>query len=196
MYTGLIAGTGAIAATTPADGGCRLRVDTGGVVSPAPGDSVAVAGVCLTAERTGERWFEAFLSAATVDRTYLADLAPGDAVNLEAPLRAGDPLDGHVVRGTVDTTTTVAAVEADGETTRVAFWVPDGFAPFLAGTGAVAVDGASLTVTEVDDRRFAVALVPETRERTTFSELSVDERVHLEADPLARYARARAGEAA
>ena len=111
MYAGLVDGVGTVAATTADGDGHRLRVDTDGIVSPAVGDSVSVSGVCLTAERVGEGWFEAFLSAETVERTYLADLPVGAPVNLEAPLAVGDSIDGHLVGGTVADTARVLAVE-------------------------------------------------------------------------------------
>ncbi|WP_276258452.1 riboflavin synthase [Haloglomus litoreum] len=187
MYTGIVEATGTVRETTAVDGGHRLRLGTP-FTDIQPGDSVAVHGVCLTAEQVGDGWFEAFCSAETVDRTYLADLPAGSAVNIERPVRADDRLDGHVVKGTVDTVTSVRAVERDGDTVRYRLERPD--EPYLVEKGAVALDGASLTVTDVTPREFAVATIPETRERTTLSGKAPGDPVHVEFDVLARYARA------
>lgn len=189
MYTGIVATTGTVTELTPTDGGgCHLRVESPSLADVDPGDSVAVAGVCLTAEETGDDWLTAALSSETVARTFLADLDLGAAVNLERPVRADDRLDGHVVKGTVDCVGTVRALEADGEGRRLAVDVPAAFDRYIAPKGAVAVDGASLTVAERDADGFTVALVPETAERTTLAAKTPGDPVHLEADPLARYA--------
>ncbi|SNZ12456.1 riboflavin synthase alpha chain [Natronoarchaeum philippinense] len=187
MYAGLVSGTGRIEASTADGEGHRLRIDTNGLVDPELGDSVSVSGVCLTADRAGDGWFEAFLSTETVERTYLAELPIGAQVNLESPLALGESIDGHLVGGTVTATSEVAATEDIGTGWRYEFSIPDGFAPYLAEKGAVAVDGASLTVSELAGDRFAVAVIPETRELTTLSEKSRGDPVHLEPDPVATY---------
>lgn len=187
MYTGVVSGTGRVIASETAGAGHELRVETDGHVDPEPGDSVAVDGVCLTATAVGPGWFEAYLSEETVARTLLADRPVGTPVNLEPPLTLADGLDGHLVRGCVETTTELLAVESNGTGRRYEFAVPDGFAGLLVEKGGVAVDGVSLTVADLDSERFAVAVVPETRDRTTLSERDPGDRVHLEADPVAKY---------
>jgi len=187
MYAGLVVGTGRIESSTTDGDGLRLRIGANGVVVPAPGDSVSVSGVCLTADRVGDGWFEAFLSPETVDRTYLAELSVGAPVNLEPPLALGESVDGHLVGGTVATTSEVVAVEDDGTGWIYEFTIPDGFAPYLAEKGTVAVDGASLTVAELKSDRFAVSVIPETYEVTTLSEKEPGDSVHLEPDPVATY---------
>ena len=187
MYAGLVDGTGRIGSSTTEGEGRRLRIDANGLVDPAVGDSVSVAGACLTADRVGNGWFEAFLSAETVERTYLAELPLGAPVNLESPLALGEPIDGHLVGGTVAATSEVLAVEDDEAGWTYEFAIPDGFAPYLAEKGAVTVDGASLTVAELDADRFAVAVIPETYELTTLSEKEPGDPVHLEPDPVATY---------
>lgn len=187
MYTGVVPGTGRVTASEPAGAGHELCIETDGHVDPETGDSVAVDGVCLTATAVGPDRFEAHLSAETVARTLLADRPVGTPVNLEPPLTLADGLDGHLVRGCVETTTELLAVESTGPDRRYEFAVPDGFAGLLAEKGGVAVDGVSLTVAALEADRFAVAVVPETRERTTLSEREPGDRLHLEADPVAKY---------
>lgn len=187
MYAGLVAGAGRIESSKTEGDGHRLRIDANGLVDPAVGDSVSVAGVCLTADRIGDGWFEAFLSAETVDRTYLAELPVGAPVNLESPLALGESIDGHLVGGTVAATSEVVAVDDGDSGWTYEFAIPDGFAPYLAEKGSVAVDGTSLTVAELESDRFAVAVIPETYALTTLSEKDPGDPVHLEPDPVATY---------
>jgi riboflavin synthase len=195
MYTGVVRHTGRIEAVEPYHDGAALEVATPDL-GLGGGDSVAVDGVCLTVEATTDDGFRAFASGETVATTVLVD-REGEPVNLETPVSMTDALDGHVTKGTVDSTATVDAIDrecADGTWTyHVA--IPDGHAAHLAPKGAVALDGVSLTVDSVDDDAgtFAIAVIPETRERTTLSRRDAGDRMHFEADVLARYA-ARASE--
>jgi riboflavin synthase len=183
MYTGVTETTGAIQSVDRSDGGCELRISL-----PAEelttGDSIGLSGVCVTAEEVGEGWFEASLSGETVARTYLADCQPGDVVNIERLVAADGLLDGHVVKGTVD-----GAIEDREADWRFSFAVPDGYEQYVVEKGAVALDGISLTVTEVDDSEgtFSVAVVPATYDRTTLATTAVGDSVHFEADILAKY---------
>lgn len=186
MYTGVVEQTGELLSRDRTDEGCRVRVATD-AAGLSPDDSIGVHGVCLTAERVDEGWFEAYLSAETVARTYLADLSPGDVVNVERPTAPDGMLDGHVVKGTVDAVTDVTGIEDAGEGWRYEFRIPDGHARYLVEKGAVALDGISLTVADLGPETFAVAVVPRTRKVTTLSEKSVGDPVHFEADVLAKY---------
>ncbi|WP_224449523.1 riboflavin synthase [Haloprofundus salilacus] len=191
MFTGLVETTGTISKTESAAEGRRLRVETAFATDLAVGKSVAVSGVCLTVERRSDDWFEAFATEETLGRTYLSDLRVGDAVNLERPMPADGRFDGHVVKGTVDATGTVAGIREQAEGVEFVFDVPNSFAGYLVEKGAVAVDGASLTVADYGDRSFTVAAIPETLQLTTFSEKDVSDPVHLEADVLAKYVERR-----
>lgn len=186
MYTGVVETTGRIESKKRVDSGCRLRIeaDTSGLQ---PDDSISIGGVCLTAEAVGEDWFDAFLSAETVARTYLADLSVGDHVNVERPLGADGQFDGHVVKGTVDTVVDIVDIESLGEDWIVTFAIPEGYGQYLVEKGAVAVDGISLTVADLTAETFSVAVVPQTYEVTTLSEKQVGDPVHFEADILAKY---------
>ncbi|MFD1514054.1 riboflavin synthase [Halomarina rubra] len=188
MYTGLVEEVGRIVAVTPETSGCRVVVEAP-VTDLAVDDSVAVSGVCLTAEAVGDGWFEAYLSAETVERTYLASLRPGAAVNIERPLSADGRFDGHVVKGTTDTTTEVVAIEerGDNDDRLLTVAIPDGYEQYLVEKGAVAVDGISLTVADLTEETFTLAIIPQTNAKTTLSEKAVGDPVHFEADVLAKY---------
>jgi riboflavin synthase len=108
-------------------------------------------------------------------------------VNIEPALRAGDPLGGHYVQGHVDAVGRVQSVEAEGEGLRVFVQAPDQVLRYCVEKGSVTVDGVSLTVAELADDAFAVALVPHTLEATTLSDLSPGRAVNLESDVLAKY---------
>lgn len=193
MYTGLVETTGELSGRESLADGCRLRFETrtGDLVVD---ESISVSGVCLTAERVADGWFEAYLSSETVDRTYLADAELGTTVNIERPLSPDGQFDGHVVKGTVDTVTRLRAVERSADTgqRRLTFAVPEDDEQYLIEKGNVTLDGISLTVAAVDGSTFDVAVVPRTAEITTLSELSVGDPVHFEADLFAKYAERRA----
>jgi riboflavin synthase len=153
----------------------------------APGDSIAVNGVCLTATVAHDGAFEAQAVAETLQRSTLGALEAGSAVNLEAPLRAGEPLGGHIVQGHVDGIGTISAMHEEGFSRVLTIDVAPALQRYLAEKGSVAVDGVSLTVSALGDGGFSVALVPETLERTTLGDVAVGDRVNLEVDILAKY---------
>jgi riboflavin synthase len=179
MFTGLVQTTGTVATF---EGG-HLRVEAA-LEDVSEGDSVAVNGVCLTATEVGGEGFAADVVEETLRRSSLGSLAPGDRVNLELPLRAIDRLGGHIVQGHVDGLGTVDSLGPDG-VLRVA--APAELLRYVVEKGSIAIDGVSLTAAEVDDEGFAVALIPETLERTTLGALSPGAAVNLEVDVLAKY---------
>ncbi|MBA2506537.1 MAG: riboflavin synthase [Thermoleophilaceae bacterium] len=177
MFTGLIQGTGEVRSA-----GSRIAVATPLGAQLRPGDSVAVNGVCLTAVDPGAEGFAADVMDETLSRSSLGALGEGDAVNLELPLRAGDPLGGHVVQGHVDGLGEVLDPAPD-----LRIGAPPDLLRYVVVKGSIAVDGVSLTVGEVDDEAFFVHLIPETLERTTLGALARGDRVNLEVDILAKY---------
>jgi riboflavin synthase len=187
MFTGLVAGKGTVEAIERADGGARLRVRTQLAAELSGGESIAVNGVCLTAREPDGGSFAADLMAETLERSSLGPLAEGDEVNLELPLRAGDPLGGHVVQGHVDGTGSVESVTDEGLARVVRVAAPSELLRYVVEKGSIAVDGVSLTVTEVDDGGFSVSLIPETLERTTLGSAEPGRTVNLEVDVLAKY---------
>ena len=183
MFTGIVRELG----TVDAFDGSRLVVaapDT--AASAALGDSVAVAGVCLTVvERDGERL--AFdVVPETLARTVLGDLDVGGTVNVEPSLRVGDQLGGHVVQGHVDAVGRVRSVSAEGEGRRVWIDAPETIVRYCIEKGSIAVDGVSLTIAALDDEGFEIALIPHTLAVTTLSRLEPGEEVNLEADVLGK----------
>ena len=187
MFTGIVEGTGTVAAVTADDDGRRLRIRTEDIGPFDHGQSISVGGVCLTVEAHAEDWFEVFTAAETIEKTYLGELSAGDAVNVERALPADGRFDGHVVQGHVDTTATVEGIEQVGEDWRYTFSLPEEISQYVVSKGSIAVDGISLTVAERDGESFEVAIIPATREITTLSEKGVGDPVHLEVDVMAKY---------
>ncbi len=188
MFTGIVREKGRVEAV---DGGTevvRLTVAAPATAAQvAVGDSVAVNGVCLTvvAAEDGRLAFDAV--SETLSRTSLGALQPGRHVNLELPLRVGEPLGGHVVQGHVDGVGFVRTVEAEGEGSRMWFDAPPEILRYVIEKGSIAVDGVALTVAAFDDAGFSVALIPHTLAETTLGEFEPGRPVNLEADVLAKY---------
>jgi riboflavin synthase len=199
MFTGIIQAVGRVAALEPRGGDLRLVIDTADLWSKigaqrfADGESIAVSGVCLTAIDARDGCFAADVSRETLDLTTLGMLATGARVNLEAALRAGDPLGGHIVSGHVDGLATVVEVREDARSLRVSIEAPRSLSRFIAPKGSVALDGVSLTVNSVDDCVFGVNLIPHTVQVTTFSALAEGVKLNLEIDPIARYVQRMLG---
>jgi riboflavin synthase len=189
MFTGIVQAVGTVAEITPAEAGCRMRIDCPDLEPErwSEGDSVAVAGCCLTALAIDERGFSADLSAETLARTSLGGRAAGDPVNLEPALAVGDRLGGHLVSGHVDGLAEVVSIEPAGDSRIFRFRVPETLARFIAEKGSVTLDGVSLTVNGVDGQYFDVNLIPHTLAVTTLGRLDAGDRVNLEVDLLARY---------
>ena len=187
MFTGLVAGMGNVEAVEEDGDGVRLRVSTPLGAELAPGDSVAVNGVCLTAVDPSADGFGADVMAETLRRSSLGPLGAGDAVNLELPLRASDRLGGHIVQGHVDGTGTVESATDEGFARNVRIACGTEVLRYIVEKGSIAIDGVSLTVASVDDDGFTVSLIPETLERTTLGEATPGRVVNLEVDVLAKY---------
>jgi len=183
VFTGLVAGKGVVRALS----GGRLEVQTELAGQLAPGDSIAVNGVCLTAVERSNGTFAADVMPETLRHTSLEPLAEGDEVNLELPLRAGDRLGGHVMQGHVDGTGTVDSVTEEGNSRVVRIKTPAELLRYVVQKGSIAVDGVSLTVSGVDDQAFEVSLIPETLARTTLGAAAPGRTVNLEVDVLAKY---------
>ena len=187
MFTGLVAGMGSVEAVEEDGEGVRLRVATPLGAELAPGDSVAVNGVCLTAVDPSADGFRADVMAETLRRSSLGPLSAGDHVNLELPLRASDRLGGHIVQGHVDGTGTVESASDEGFARVVRIAAGPDVLRYVVEKGSIAIDGVSLTVASVDDGGFTVSLIPETLERTTLGEAVAGRVVNLEVDVLAKY---------
>lgn len=198
MFTGIVESTGIVRELSPLaqrpGGGsaAALMVSGGETLAELPlGASVAVNGVCLTVARQTPAGAGFDVVPETLQRTNFGDLRSGQRVNLERSLRAGAPLDGHVVQGHVDGIGVIERI--DHAQTGWGVWLrttPE-IIRFVVPKGSIAIDGVSLTVVAVEAGSFSVALIPFTLERTTLGERRTGERVNLETDILARIAVAR-----
>ena len=188
MFTGIVREIGTVEEVEQSEEGANLRVRAGLAAELAAGDSVSVSGACLTVGSTSDGAFEADVMNQTLSLTTLGELQVGASVNLEPPLRAGDPLGGHLVQGHVDGTGEVRQVSEDGFARRLVLAAPRQLERFIVERGSVTVDGVSLTVAALAEDGFEVSLIPETLERTTLRELAEKSRVNLEVDVIARYA--------
>jgi riboflavin synthase len=187
VFTGLVQDLGEVEAVERGEDGARLRISTRLGAEIAGGDSVAVNGVCLTATAADARGFEAEAMNQTLSLTSLGPLAVGDRVNLELPVRAGEPLGGHIVQGHVDGTGEVTSVSADGFSRRLRVHLGPELIRYTAERGSIALDGVSLTVGALGEDWVEVALIPETLERTNLGEASAGRKLNVECDVVAKY---------
>lgn len=190
MFTGLIEARGEVLRLEhePGQADARLEIRAPRVTDDAaPGDSIAVNGVCLTVVTIADDGFTADVLPETLRRTSLGELAPGSPVNLERALAAPARLGGHIVQGHVDGVATLASRTAGERWDDLVFEAPRELLRYVAEKGSVAVDGISLTVTDVTARGFGVSIIPTTSRETTLGALEVGTSVNLEVDVLANY---------
>ena len=193
MFTGIVAGVGRILEVErlSADGGVRLTVDASDVpaFSVEVGDSVAIAGACMTAVLVDRGVFAVNTSKESLARTAGLD-APGE-VNIETSIRAGDSLGGHLVAGHVDGVGEVVSMTPAHESWALVVRAPAELSKYFAYKGSVTVDGVSLTVNRVVDGtqgcEFSVNVIPHTHRVTTLRSLRAGSRVNIEVDLIARY---------
>jgi riboflavin synthase len=179
MFTGIVEELGSVGSVAPD----RVRISAATVLADAQvGDSIAVDGCCLTVVDQGEGWWAADVSEETLKRTTLGDRQPGDRVNLERPVRAQDRLGGHIVQGHVDA---VGEIVDPAPDLRVR--MPRELLRYVVEKGSIAVDGVSLTVVEVLDDGFTVAVIPHTAAVTTLGHKGPGDRVNLEVDVTVKY---------
>lgn len=187
MFTGIITDCGTVRAVRPgADSVFEISttLDLGNL---ALGASVACAGVCLSVLEKADDWFAVQVSGETRARSTAGAWRAGTRLNLERSLRLGDELSGHIVLGHVDAMAELVARRPEGESLRLTFEAPRGCELSIAPKGSIALDGVSLTVNEVEGRRFGVNVIPVTRTQTTLDALRPGDAVNLELDVIARY---------
>jgi len=190
VFSGIIEAIGTVLRLERSGEDAVLEIDGGFDPSELRlGESIATAGVCLTVREVTHNGFVADLSAETLRRTTLGSLHAGSRVNLERSLRVGDRIGGHFVFGHVDAVGEIRVLERDAAGLRLVVSIPASFRSFVVDKGSVAVDGISLTMCDCSDDAFAVALIPHTLAVTSLAFGRAGDRVNLEADMLARYAR-------
>lgn len=187
MFTGIVEQVGTLVEVKPMAGGFRVRVATSLAGETIPGDSIAVNGVCLTALVAADDEVHFDIGPETARITTLGALERGQTVNLERPLRADARLGGHFVLGHVDGVGVVEELRPEGESLWITVSYPAPLAPLFIRKGSVTIDGVSLTVAGLDDRRLDVMIVPYTRAHTTLGVRAVGDRVNLECDVLGKY---------
>ncbi len=187
MFTGLIEQVGELVERKPTSAGVRLRIATPLARDLAPGDSVAVNGVCLTAIVADDSELHADVGPETLRVTTLGSLARGSLVNLERPLRADGRFGGHFVQGHVDAVGYVEELRADADFHWLTVSFPAALAPYIVHKGSIAVDGISLTVAGLGVDRFDVQIVPFTMTHTNLQRAQLRDRVNLECDMVGKY---------
>ncbi len=190
MFSGLIRYRGTVVSNKfRSDGGARLVVNCEGVEAehPAPGDSIAINGICLTATAVAAAAVAFDVIPETLACSTTGDLQTGDVVNVEYALRVGDRVGGHFVYGHGDAAAVVLSRVAEGQGERMRIELPATLTRSIVPKAFVTVDGISLTVAATGEGWFEIALIPETLARTTLAARPPGSRVNLEVDPIARY---------
>lgn len=184
MFTGIVEEVGAVVRRSGADLAIMAETVLEGV---AQGDSIAIDGACMTVVEFTEDTFVVQVSPESYARTTLGELKPGDAVNLERAMAAGDRFGGHFVQGHVDAVGRVERVEPQGDFSMWTFHAPPEVAQYLVPKGAVTVDGISLTVVDPSADSFGVAVIPTTLRETKLQSKGPGDPVNLEADSFAKH---------
>jgi riboflavin synthase len=202
MFTGLVQCLAAVRAVRSMPPGKRIDIafSPDGEVAlgqiargdVALGDSVAINGCCLTMVGGGDECLAFDAGPETLARTNLGELTAGSAVNIELSLRVGDRLGGHFVSGHIEGVGTLAERRDERDWSTLWFNYPHELGRYMVAKGSIAVDGVSLTLVDVEQERFSVALIPHTLQATTLGRLGVGARVNLETDLLAKYAQKKA----
>ncbi len=188
MFTGIIEEVGKIKSVSRGRASSRLTISGKKIFDDLKiGDSVAVSGVCLTADEIGTDWFAADVMHETLNRTILGSLAVGDSVNLERAVKLGGRLGGHIVTGHIDGAGVIADIKKDDNAVIFKIKVGGGLARQIAEKGSVAIDGISLTVALAAGDMFTVSVIPHTAANTALIHKKIGSRVNIETDCIAKY---------
>ncbi len=187
MFTGLIQSIGAVHDVDREGQGMRLVI-LAPDIDVQIGASVCVTGVCLTVSKKNDFLYSFDVLDVTTEKTTLGKLKIDDHLNLETSLKVGDELGGHFVYGHVDTMVAVSSSKIMHDDLILSFNMPSTFHECIVAQGSIAIDGVSLTISDVDENIFSVSIIPHTRSKTTLRHLSVGDMVNVEIDMLAKYA--------
>ncbi len=188
MFSGLVETKTPVKLLESEAGGVRLQLQRPDIFDDvAIGDSIAVQGCCLTVVELSDQALSFQAGEETLAKTSLGGLRTGDSVNVERSLALGDRIGGHLVTGHIDGPGRLLSRSDQAEWSTMVFGAATALMLQMASKGSITVDGVSLTLVDVDDRSFSVALIPHTLQHTTLGNLQVGDRVNLETDLLAKY---------
>ncbi|MDA2911087.1 riboflavin synthase [Nitrospiraceae bacterium AH_259_D15_M11_P09] len=188
MFTGIVEEIGVVKALESSLAGTRLTILASTVMETLTvGASVSVNGACLTVVAVGDREFSAEVSRETLSVTALGRLITSAPVNLERALKINERIDGHLVSGHVDGVGTLTSRRQEGNAIVLRIEAPKEVLRYCVPKGSITVDGASLTINELNDRSFSVAIIPHTAKVTTLGVKQAGETVNLEADLIGKY---------
>jgi len=189
VFTGIIEEVGKVLDLTPSGSGVRLTIAATKMLDDIEiGASIAVNGCCLTVTDFGDNWWSADAVPETMDRTSLGSLTQQSLVNLERPVQPSGRLGGHIVQGHVDSTTQIMNIESEDDGSyKYTFNLDDSWSRYICEKGSIAIDGISLTVANVNDTSFSIAIIPHTWEVTNLSNKTAGDSVNIEVDVLAKY---------
>jgi riboflavin synthase len=187
MFTGFIEAVGRVDSVQRTGAGLRLRIATTLASELAPGDSLAVNGVCLTTVAAGGEHVDCDIGPETARVTTLGALREGEPLNLERPMRVDGRFGGHFVQGHVDGTGRLARIRDEGEAHWLTVTLGAGLAPYVIPKGSIAVDGISLTVAALAEGGFEVMIVPYTWDHTNLQARRAGDTVNLECDVIGKY---------
>ncbi|MFB6116673.1 MAG: riboflavin synthase [Candidatus Nanosalina sp.] len=194
MFTGIVEETVTVIETMGAGEGKRIRVTRPETVKKlSEGESISLSGTCLTVEKFNSESISFFLAEETLEKTWFSEISEGEELNFERSLKPDDRIGGHIVQGHVETTAEVLEVEELEEGWNLKFEKPKELENLLVHKGFIAVEGISLTVTEVDEESFSATIIPETWNRTNLSGKTEGDPVNLEPDMMAKYVEKNSG---
>jgi riboflavin synthase len=187
MFTGIIESICTVKMAQPARGGYMLMLELGSLAQDAkPGDSIAVNGTCLTITKLSGQIAQFDLSAETIKKSALGSLLPGSKVNVEKAMQANGRFDGHIVQGHIDAVAIIKSIERQGDFYNLKFAAEPDVLDYIVPKGSVAIDGISLTLTEVDSKSFAVTVIPTTWDKTILHLAKIGDKVNIETDIIAK----------
>ncbi len=187
MFTGLIETTCSVKSVRQGADSTLLTVDLGELAGESRiGDSISINGVCLTVAGIEGAIVSFDVSAETLAKSTLGKLQPGSQVNIERALKAADRFGGHFVQGHIDGTATIAAITRRGEFADIRFAAEAELLDAMVVKGSVAVDGISLTIANIDQNGFTIAIIPETLRRTTLGKARIGDCVNIETDIIVK----------
>ncbi len=188
MFTGIVKDTGKVRSIEKQSDGIRVLISGSKILESAEiGESISINGACLTVERTETESAEFYIMDETLDKTWFSKLEQDTTVNIEPSLTPEDRMGGHIVQGHIEDFAEIESIEKGEESWKITFELPDKLSNYIVSKGFIAVEGISLTVTEVNENSFSVALIPETLDKTNLSEKTEKDFVNLETDVTARY---------